>query len=109
MLLADVVLSNVFKSTNVYIFRSRQWLPFRNILELVANNFSIFSRLTEIYYYLDSKNFVTNRIGKHDICLRTELGFGVQGNTEVYDKWQNLDRFYEQVTFELICMNGANE
>jgi hypothetical protein len=50
-LLAGVVISNAFKSTNVYnIVKPRHRISYRKINELVRDNFTTYIRITEFYY-----------------------------------------------------------
>lgn len=59
-LLAGVVISNAYKSTNVYnIVTPRKTIPYTHFEELKQDNFSVYSRIVEISYTLDTTDYYT--------------------------------------------------
>ncbi len=89
-LLAGLVISNAFKSTNVYnIVSPRHTIPYRELDELVADNFSTYSRIGRLafHFYENGEHVKPNMtlvvMRKHKIELDHKGGHRAFGRTEV--------------------------
>ncbi len=89
-LLAGLVISNAFKSTNVYnLVSPRHTIPYREFEELVADSFSIYSRISRFafHFYENGEHLKPNitlvLVDKHTIELDHKGGHRAFGNTEV--------------------------
>ncbi len=100
-LLAGVVLSNAYKSTNVYnILKARHVVPYENVDELFHDNFTIYSRVVKLYYFIfsDEVNWI-KKLTKLQIST-TNANYGIvldsplnisqhfSGNTEARDLYE---------------------
>ncbi len=84
-LLAGLVISNAFKSDNVYkIVTPRLQIPYYTMDELIQDNFKIYSSITEFEYKYTSRRLEWNFYSKDEHTFQLyENGYRGYGSTEV--------------------------
>ncbi len=93
ILLTGLVISNAFKSENVYnIVTPRQLISYRTISELFEDNFKIYSRITQLKYdnLWQEFGWVFKANDEHNMFL-FHKGWSIYANAEVEKVFVNLD------------------
>ncbi len=100
-LLAGLVLSNAYKSTNVYnIVKPRYIVPYQEVGEVMTEKFSIHVRVSNLDYYIDSMaygrsyNFKPPLNGTYAKWIRLQTGTGLLDEIMAF-----LETFKSKVQF----------
>lgn len=115
LLLAGIVLSNCYKSNNVYnMIRQRDLVPYNQVDEILNDNFTIFSRVMYLNYYLRNylddwlKNSVNLRSKPYPFQVYIHAFIGKDGN------WQDIygdteAKIYHEQIYAPIEENSGNK
>lgn len=97
-LLAGLVISNAFKSENVYnIVTPRKIISYRTLQELVEDNFKIFSRITHFNYFdIPGTIWRDQNLNQHCFSVFHSSGYGF-GETEALPPFKILGPWQEKL------------